>query len=100
MPIYEYECKSCGHRLEAIQGFDEAPLTKCPTCKKAKLAKLLSAPAFHLKGNGWYATDFKNPAASKKDSAPESESSSSAGSGGADECKTETKATDKKTSSG
>ncbi len=60
MPIYEYRCKNCGHHLEAIQGFDDKPLTKCPECKKAKLEKLVSAPAFHLKGTGWYATDFKN----------------------------------------
>jgi putative FmdB family regulatory protein len=60
MPIYEYQCKACGHHLEEIQGFNDAPLTKCPQCKKAKLVKLVSAPSFHLKGTGWYATDFKN----------------------------------------
>lgn len=60
MPIYEYRCKNCGHHLEVIQGFNDEPLTKCPECKKTKLEKLISAPAFHLKGTGWYATDFKN----------------------------------------
>lgn len=60
MPIYEYQCKACGHRLEVIQGINEKPLTICPSCHKAKLAKLVSAPSFQLKGTGWYATDFKN----------------------------------------
>lgn len=68
MPIYEYQCKSCGHRLEAIQGFNDAPLKKCPECKKAKLAKLVSAPSFQLKGTGWYVTDFKNSGKPKSDS--------------------------------
>ncbi|HLT63723.1 MAG TPA: zinc ribbon domain-containing protein [Pseudohongiella sp.] len=59
MPIYEYQCKECGHRLEAIQRFSDAPLTLCPVCNKEGLAKQLSAPSFRLKGGGWYETDFK-----------------------------------------
>ena len=60
MPIYEYECEECGHQLEAIQKFSDDPLTECPKCKKSGLKKLLSASAFHLKGSGWYETDFKS----------------------------------------
>jgi len=60
MPIYEYRCEACGHGLEAIQKFSDAPLTECPECGKASLQKLISAPSFHLKGSGWYQTDFKN----------------------------------------
>jgi len=61
MPIYEYECTECGHRLETIQKVTEAPLADCPTCGKiAALKRLISAAGFHLKGGGWYATDFKN----------------------------------------
>lgn len=60
MPIYEYECNSCGHRLEVIQKFSDAPLTDCPQCGKAELSKLISAPGFRLKGGGWYETDFKS----------------------------------------
>lgn len=60
MPIYEYQCTSCGHQLEALQKNSEAPLTDCPICKKADLQKLVSAAGFQLKGTGWYATDFKD----------------------------------------
>lgn len=59
MPIYEYECQECGHRLEAIQKISDAPLTECPACGKAALRKLISAAGFRLKGGGWYETDFK-----------------------------------------
>jgi putative FmdB family regulatory protein len=63
MPIYEYRCGACGHELEALQKLSEAPLTECPACGKARLAKLVSAAGFQLKGSGWYATDFKNSGA-------------------------------------
>ena len=60
MPIYEYECLSCGHRLEAIQKISDEPLRDCPNCQKPELKKLISAAAFRLKGGGWYETDFKS----------------------------------------
>lgn len=60
MPIYEYECKQCGHQLEAFQKMSEAPLTMCPVCEKPALSKLISSTSFQLKGTGWYATDFRN----------------------------------------
>jgi putative FmdB family regulatory protein len=59
MPFYEYQCKSCGHDLEAMQKISEAPLKKCPHCGKSQLQRLMSAPVFRLKGGGWYETDFK-----------------------------------------
>ena len=59
MPIYEYECASCGHRLEALQKVSEDPLKECPECHKNALGKLVSATSFQLKGTGWYETDFK-----------------------------------------
>ncbi|WP_263080198.1 zinc ribbon domain-containing protein [Endozoicomonas sp. Mp262] len=59
MPIYEYQCQSCGEVTEAIQKISDPVLTDCPDCGKADLKKLLSAPAFRLKGSGWYETDFK-----------------------------------------
>lgn len=62
MPIYEYQCADCGHRLEVICKMSDAPLVDCPACTQPALRKLLSAPAFHLKGGGWYQTDFKGGA--------------------------------------
>jgi putative FmdB family regulatory protein len=59
MPIYEYQCEACGHVFERLQKISEAPLTECPDCGAQALKKLLSAPAFRLKGGGWYETDFK-----------------------------------------
>ena len=59
MPIYEYACKSCGHTLDALQKMSEDPLVDCPECGKASLKRLISAPRFRLKGQGWYETDFK-----------------------------------------
>jgi putative FmdB family regulatory protein len=59
MPFYEYQCKSCGHDLEAMQKISDAPLKKCPHCGKSQLQRLMSAPVFRLKGGGWYETDFK-----------------------------------------
>jgi putative FmdB family regulatory protein len=59
MPIYEYACKNCGHTLDALQKMDEEPLVFCPSCGEAGLKKLISAPRFRLKGQGWYETDFK-----------------------------------------
>lgn len=60
MPIYEYQCKACQHQFDTIQSFSEDPLVECPACHKPELHKLISAPAFQLKGSGWYVTDFKN----------------------------------------
>lgn len=59
MPFYEYLCKSCGHELEAMQKVTDSALRKCPSCGKAQLQRLMSAPVFRLKGGGWYETDFK-----------------------------------------
>jgi putative FmdB family regulatory protein len=66
MPLYEYECEAAGHRFEVIQKFSDAPIDKCRVCG-SPVHKLQSAPAFHLKGTGWYATDY-----AKSGSPPES----------------------------
>jgi putative FmdB family regulatory protein len=84
MPIYEYECKACGHRQEAIQKMSDDPLVDCLDCGKPELKKLISATSFRLKGGGWYETDFKN-SGKKKASKAESgsgESKPKASSGG------------------
>ena len=60
MPIYEYQCEDCEHKLELIQKINDIPLIECPACGKDTMRKLVSAAAFQLKGTGWYATDFKD----------------------------------------
>ena len=57
MPIYEYQCDQCGQIQEALQKISDKPLTKCSHCS-GKLHKLISQSAFHLKGTGWYVTDY------------------------------------------
>ena len=67
MPIYEYRCNVCGQELEVLQKVTEPPLTDCPSCGKPGMQKLLTAAGFHLKGGGWYATDFKGGSKKKTD---------------------------------
>ena len=96
MPIYEYRCSSCGHELEALQKFSDAPMADCPSCHAATLVKLLSAAGFKLKGSGWYATDFKGsgskPAPVPTDSAGKSESGAGNDGGAKGDSKGETTA--------
>lgn len=85
MPIYEYECKACGHRMEAIQKISDDPLTDCPECSQGQLKKLISAAGFRLKGGGWYETDFKS--GKKKNLAKDSGKSDSGTAGKSSEAK-------------
>ena len=62
MPIYEYQCQSCGHEHEALQKLGAEPLLICPACTRPELMKKVSAAGFRLKGSGWYETDFKSGA--------------------------------------
>jgi len=66
MPFYEYECPHCGYDEEVLQKINDKPLTKCPSCGKKGLRKLMSAPVFRLKGSGWYETDFKGDKENKR----------------------------------
>ena len=59
MPIYEYECGSCGHEMEKIQRMSDEHLKDCPECGQPELQRKVSAAGFRLKGGGWYETDFK-----------------------------------------
>ena len=65
MPTYEYECTKCGHEMEAFQSMKDAPLTRCPACKKAGLKRRVGGGAgLIFKGTGFYITDYKKkPAA-------------------------------------
>ena len=90
MPLYEYLCEACGRRTEVLQSFGDPPLAACPHCGGA-VKKQFSAPAFHLKGSGWYATDYakksgvssKPAAADKSETAPAAEKASEAKAGDA-----------------
>lgn len=59
MPIYDYQCTSCGFKKEVMRKVSEPSVTVCPECNKETFAKQVSAPSFQLNGTGWYATDFK-----------------------------------------
>ncbi len=90
MPIYEYQCEECSHKLEKLQKMSDDPLKDCPACGKPQLKKLVSAAAFRLKGDGWYETDFKTGkkrniiGADGGSSGSASNSDSSSGSGSSD----------------
>jgi putative FmdB family regulatory protein len=73
MPLYEYQCKKCGHIFEKILKFSDKPIKKCPECGGA-VEQTISAPAVQFKGSGWYVTDY----------AKKSQSSSSSSDGGKD----------------
>ena len=60
MPIYEYECKKCGHQEEVLQKVSDPLLTRCPACGAESFVKKVSAAGFQLKGSGWYVTDFRD----------------------------------------
>jgi putative FmdB family regulatory protein len=66
MPFYEYECQACKFYTEVMQKISDPPLTRCPSCGKRRLKKLVSAPVFRLKGSGWYETDFKSDKEGKR----------------------------------
>ena len=81
MPIYEYQCEACDHKMEKLQKMSDEPLRDCPECGAPKLKKLVSAAAFRLKGGGWYETDFetgkkKNVSGAEKSGGDSSSSSS------------------------
>ena len=92
MPIYEYQCEKCGEIEEALQRFSDKPLTKCKHCS-GKLHKLISQSTFHLKGSGWYVTDY---ASKSRSSAPASKTKTESKAETSTESKTpEKKAADK-----
>ena len=62
MPIYSYQCKSCGFAKDVLRKLSDPLLTDCPHCGVASFKKQLTSAGFHLKGSGWYATDFKGGA--------------------------------------
>lgn len=82
MPIYEYQCDACGQISEELQKFSDPPLTTCRHCQ-GKLTKLISHSAFHLKGGGWYVSEYGNKkpnsaTASSEPAAPQPKAAESA----------------------
>ena len=72
MPIYAYECGACGATHDILQKMGEERKRKCPSCGELRLRKLVTAAAFHLKGTGWYVTDFRDKDKKKeKDADPD-----------------------------
>jgi putative FmdB family regulatory protein len=60
MPIFAYRCDRCGFEQDVLQKRSDPLLTQCPSCGEAAFARTLTAPAFQLKGSGWYVTDFRD----------------------------------------
>ena len=89
MPIYEYQCRQCGERSEALQRMADPPLSECGECG-GELRKLVSAPAFQFKGTGWYVTDYAKKDKGKDSAESEGDGGSkSGGDSGSDGQKTE-----------
>ncbi len=84
MPVYEYECASCGKRFEVLQRFSDPAISVCKFCNATTVRKVLSPTSFVLKGSGWYVTDYASNDRKKKDDAgkPCSEGTSSGCSSG------------------
>ncbi len=74
MPLYEYQCKQCGHRFEKIQSFSAPEIKECPVCQ-GEVEKLISAPAFQFKGSGWYVSDYGKGGAAGSNTKPNTSNS-------------------------
>ena len=81
MPIYEYKCSKCHQVTEALQKFSDLPLTDCPHCN-GTLKKLMSLNSFHLKGSGWYVTDYAGKKTGSRTEKNTTEKSAKDGNGG------------------
>ncbi len=90
MPIYEIVCKECGNQYERIVSFSSTDLPACPACRSADVTRLLSKPAIHFKGSGWYITDSKEE--DKKKAAAEKTDSNGSGPEKAKESETKSEA--------
>lgn len=93
MPIYEYECEKCGRVHEILQKMSDKPLATCPECK-GHLHKRISQCTFHLKGTGWYATDYASGSSSHSASTKKKNDTSADASSSDTKKNTDTKNTD------
>ena len=86
MPIYAYRCDSCGFQKDHLQKLSDPVLSTCPECGAASYAKQVTAAGFQLKGNGWYATDFKGGSTSAPAVTPAATESAPPCAGGSGAC--------------
>lgn len=85
MPIYEYRCPDCQHEFDAMQRMSDDPIGVCPECGSTNVARVLSAPAIHFKGSGFYNTDYGTKKRSAEKASSNGGDSSSGSSGGSGE---------------
>jgi putative FmdB family regulatory protein len=78
LPLYEYQCKKCGHRFEKIQTFSAPEIKECPVCG-SEVEKLISAPAIQFKGSGWYVSDYGKGGAAGSNTKPDTHKSGDSG---------------------
>ena len=104
MPIYEYRCQDCDYEFERMQKFSDPPLEVCPSCN-GEVQKLISRSTFHLKGDGWYVTDYARKSgangsngATSNNEASQSDSASKSDSPSKSEASSESKASSTSTS--
>jgi putative FmdB family regulatory protein len=102
MPIYEYVCNACSHEFEEWQKITDSPVRKCPSCGKRKVERLVSLSAFHLKGSGWYVTDYggKKPGRPGEKNSGGDNSDSSESKSDSSESKSDSSKSDKSDSKG
>lgn len=98
MPIYEYRCQDCDHEFERMQKFSDPPVDACPACT-GSVQKLISRSAFHLKGSGWYVTDYARNGGQNGKSHTEGASAGGGDTGGTDKGGSDTKASSDTSSS-
>ncbi len=87
MPIYEYECQSCGTIVEHWQKITDPPLERCEACG-GQMKKLISQSTFHLKGSGWYVTDYAGKKGQDQSKKTQTDKSTSSKNNSCSSCKT------------
>jgi putative FmdB family regulatory protein len=96
MPIYEFECSTCGNRFDRLQKLSDPDPEICPECGKPTVSRRLTAPSFRLAGSGWYETDFKKDGDKKRNLADSAKGEAKPDSSTSSESKSETKKADAK----